>query len=83
MPGGTPVELGRALVADLQRRRRRIERLGKHQFPCVMQSQMLLELQRAHWRHGTEVVVQRGDAHIGDLGQFFHAKRFGVVFLQP
>ena len=41
-------ELRRTLVADLERGGRGIQALRKHQLPCFVQPQSLLELQRAH-----------------------------------
>ena len=70
-------ELRSALVSDLKRRGRRIEVFGKHQPSRLVQTQLLLVLQWAHGRQGTEMVVECRFAHIDVCREVVDAKRPG------
>ena len=44
---------------------------------------LLLILERAHGGQCTELMVEGGDAHARNGGEFFHVQRFGVVGAEP
>ena len=50
---------------------------------AACKSQLLLILQRAHRGQRAEMMVQRGDSHVGDFREIFDAQRLGVVGADP
>ena len=58
-------ELGWALVADLECRAGGVLVFGQHEPPSLVQAYPFLVLERAHGRHGPEMVVECGRAHAG------------------
>ncbi|MDT4852624.1 hypothetical protein FQZ97_868630 [compost metagenome] len=54
----------------------------QHLAARLLQAQLLLVLQRAHRRHGLEVVVERRHAHVHRARHVFHAQRLRVVGAQ-
>jgi hypothetical protein len=78
-----PSELAGAFVTDLQGSAPGIQTIYRHPRSRFLEPDLLLILERAHRRQAPEVVVQRGDAHAGDLRELLDTERFGKVVLDP
>src|SRR5207247_10464863 len=57
------VEVRSIVVTDSVAGFRRVEIFAEHQPPGLLKPQLLLELQRTHRRHGSEVRMEPGHAH--------------------
>jgi hypothetical protein len=78
-----PIKLTGALVSHFERDGRGIKVICEQARPGRLQSQLLLILQRTHRRQGTEMMMERRDGHARHPSQFFHAKRFRIMGLDP
>lgn len=76
-------ELAGAFITNFKGGAGRIESLMEHALPSDVQAQVLLILERAHGGECAEVMMERGDAHTGNLCEFFDSERFGVVIAKP
>ena len=77
------IELAGTFIADFEGRCCGIETFMKHAFARDVQPEMLLVLKRAHCCEGTEVMVERGHAHLRNGGKFLDPQRSGVILAQP
>ena len=66
------IELARTFVAYRESRTGGIDALDKHALPSRLQTKLFLVLQWAHGSQNSEVVMQRGGAHSGDVRQILH-----------
>lgn len=60
-----------------------IEALVEHQLPRFLQTQLLLELQRAHAGDGAEMLSKSRWAHVGTLRQVVDVQAASEILLEP
>ena len=68
-------ELRRAFIAHTPAGTARVEVLVQHQLPRLLQTQLLLVLQRAHASEGTEMLPKGRGAHVRPISQFVAVQR--------
>src|ERR1700722_19987500 len=68
-------ELADALVADFIGGGCGVQTIHQHALPRGLKPKHLLVLQRTHGSQRAELVMKRGHAHAGCLGQFVHTQR--------
>ena len=73
------IELGGAFVADFEGGTGGVETIDEHAFARGLQAKLLLILKRAHGGERAEMVMQRGDAHAGDVCEILDAQRLGEI----
>jgi hypothetical protein len=70
-------------ISDTAARGARVELLVQHQLSCLLQTQLLLVLQRAHAREGAEMLPEGRGAHVRAIRQFVPVQRLNEVLLEP
>jgi len=76
-------ELRSAFIPHTRCRATGIEVLVQHQLPCLLQTQLLLVLQRAHARERTEMLPEGRGTHMRAIRQFVAVQRLSEVLLEP
>ena len=66
------VELAGAFVSYLEGRTCGVQTIHEHASPRCLQPKLFLILKRTHGGQRPEMVMQRGQAHTGDLCEIFH-----------
>ena len=77
------IELGGAFVADFEGGTGGVKTIDEHAFASGLEAKLFLILKRAHGGEDAEMVVQRGHAHAGDVGEILDAQRLGKIRFDP